>query len=580
MDAKGSHLLQEKKNFSNAVNLTFETLVELLQLRALQQPHQPAFTFLVDGEIEAVHLTYAELDLQARAIAASLQARASVGERVLLLYPSGLDFIAAFFGCLYAGAIAVPVNLPRHSQHLDKLQAIALDAQPKFALTTTSILSNLKPKFDGEPKLSAIDYITTDTIPSERESDWTSTDINSDTLAFLQYTSGSTRTPKGVMVNHGNLLHNLATICKFLEHTPQSKTVTWLPLYHDMGLIGGVLQPLFVGFPLIMISPVQFLQKPLLWLQAISRYQATSSGGPNFAYDLCIRKIDRTQQLNLDLSSWDIAFTGAEPIRAETLEQFTEAFAPYGFQKKAFYPCYGLAEATLFVCGGLKAKPPTLLKVQTSNLKQNRVVLEESQSGKTTTFVSCGKPDIDQKVLIVNPESLQVCPAEEIGEIWVASLSVAQGYWGNLSDTKYTFQAYLKDGDRTPFLRTGDLGFMQDGELFITGRLKDLIIIRGRNYYPQDIEYTVEQSHSSLRANCSAAFSIEVEGIERLAIVAEVERHYRSLNLAEVINTLRDAVTKQHEIEVYGVALIKPTTIPKTTSGKIQRHTCREKFLA
>ncbi|WP_258003824.1 non-ribosomal peptide synthetase [Fischerella thermalis] len=559
------------------------SLIELLRWRAIQQPEQKAYSFLLDGEVEAAYLTYKDLDRQAQSIAVQLQScGVKNGERGLLLYPPGLEFIAAFFGCLYAGIVAVPAYPPRPNQSLSRLQAIVADAQAAIILTTTTSLSNIERQFAQYPHLQTLRLLATDNmIASHSAQTWQQPSVNSDTLAFLQYTSGSTGTPKGVMVSHGNLLHNELLIQQAMQHTENTLFVGWLPLFHDMGLVGNLLQPLYLGIPCILMSPVAFLQKPVRWLQAISQYKATTSGGPNFAYDLCVRKITPEQRANLDLSSWEIAFNGAEPIRAETLEQFSTTFAECGFRREAFYPCYGMAETTLIVTGGNKQVPPVLQPVESAALLQNQVVPASQEASGVQTLVGCGQALQDLKIAIVNPETLTRCQPHEVGEIWVAGPSVTPGYWNQPEQTDYTFRAYLKDTQEGPFLRTGDLGFLRDGELFVTGRLKDLIVIRGRNHYPQDIEWTVAQSHPSLQPSSSAAFAIDVAGEERLVIAQEIKRSFlRNLATEEVIAAIRQAVVEEHELQVYALLLLKPGSIPKTSSGKIQRHACRTSFLA
>ena len=559
----------------------YSTLVELLQYRTQHQSHQTAYTFLVDGETEEVNLTYQELDRQSRAIAATLQSLGVAGERALLLYPPGLEFITAFFGCLYAGVVAVPVYPLRRNQKLSRLQTIAIDAAASVALTTEAELVNIKNRLRDSSELGNLQWLATDNLDCNLALDWQQPNLSRDNLAFLQYTSGSTGKPKGVMVTHGNLLHNEQMIESAFGHTAETIVVGWLPLFHDMGLIGNVLQPLYLGRPCILMSPVDFLQKPLRWLKAISRYKATTSGGPNFAYDLACSKITPEQLASLDLSSWEVAFTGAEPVRAETLERFATTFAPCGFRPEAFYPCYGMAETTLIVSGGEKTQPPIVRWLDGATLEQNRVVESQQEKESSRAIVGCGKSGLDCKIVIANPESLTLCPDGEVGEIWVSGASVAQGYWNRPEKTEQTFKAYLADTKEGPFLRTGDLGFLQDGELFVTGRLKDLIIIRGRNHYPQDIELTVEQSHQALRAGGGAAFSVEVSGQERLVIAQEVERSYlRKLQSNEVIDAIRRAVAEQHDLQVYAVLLLKTTSLPKTSSGKVQRHACRAGFLA
>lgn len=577
------------------------TLVELLQNRAAQYPQQIGYTFLVDGETEQIHLTYQELDQQSRAIATRLQSLCQPGDRAILLYQPSLDYISAFFGCLYAGVVAVPAYPPRPNRSLERIEAILADAQPQVALTSESILANLERRFEQVPRLKTLHWIATDSISTSSfasdASQWAEPVLDSQSLAFLQYTSGSTATPKGVMITHSNLLHNLAAIYRCFEHSPESQGVIWLPPYHDMGLIGGILQPLYGRFPVVLMSPLMFLQRPVRWLEAISRYGGTTSGGPNFAYDLCVRKVTPQQRETLDLNHWNLAFNGAEPIYHDVMERFAQAFAPCGFRPEAFYPCYGMAETTLIATGGAKSAQPILRTVQAEALEQNRAISAQSNPSddiNLRTIVGCGQSLADQKLVIVHPETLTSCAPAEVGEIWVSGPSIAQGYWNNSAETERTFHAFLADTREGPFLRSGDLGFVADGELFVTGRLKDIMIINGSNYYPQDIERTVEQSHVLIRPNCSAAFSVEVKTEERLVVVAEVERHYRerrqlsestnnserSPKIKEVIQAIRRAVSQQHDLQVYATVLLKPGTLPKTSSGKVQRHACRAGFLA
>jgi acyl-CoA synthetase (AMP-forming)/AMP-acid ligase II/alkylation response protein AidB-like acyl-CoA dehydrogenase/acyl carrier protein len=560
----------------------FLTAIDLLRHQSRYQASKTAFQFLQDGEVEAGHLTFQQLDQQARAIAIHLTHRVVPGERALLLYPPGLEFIAAFFGCLYAGVTAVPVYPPRANQNMLRLQAIVADAGASVALTTTTtgLTTRMQEPEYHNTDLAALHWLDTDNLDFSPADQWRSPSINGETLAFLQYTSGSTGKPKGVMVSHRNLLCNERMICEAFGHDQRTIFAGWLPVFHDMGLIGNLLQPLYLGISCYLMSPVAFLQKPIRWLQTISRYQATTSGGPNFAYDLCLRKITPEMCEGLDLSSWQVAFNGAEPVRAETLERFTETFAPYGFRREAWYPCYGMAETTLFVSGGVSTSPPIVYAVDATALKHNRVIPADPYAQSTRRLVGCGRVWQEEKIAIVDPESRQQCASNQVGEIWVSSLSVAQGYWQRLETTAQTFHAYIANTGEGPFLRTGDLGFLQDGELFVTGRIKDVIIIRGRNHYPQDIEVTIEESHSALRPGAGAAFSVEVDGEEQLVIVQEVERtQIRKLNVEEIAQAIRQAVSQHHELQVHAIALLKTGSVPKTSSGKIQRHACRQGYL-
>lgn len=554
------------------------TLVELLQHRARRQADDPAFIYLVDGENEQIRITYAELDRQARAIAAWLETHGLVGERALLLYPAGLEFIAAFFGCLYAGVVAVPVYPPRRNRSLLRIQSIADDAGAKVALTTDMVLNRVEPLIGETPHLKELIWLATCHVEEGMEDQWEMPDVHGDTLAFLQYTSGSTGTPKGVMLNHANLVHNSAVIAHGFENTRSGMGVFWLPLYHDMGLIGGILQPMYVGCPNILMSPMTFLQKPFRWLSAISRFGGTTSGGPNFAYDLCVRKITPEQREKLDLSRWKVAFNGAEPIREETLDRFAEMFAPCGFRREAFYPCYGLAEATLIVSGGYANEPPVLRTVEAISLTRGKVVDAEPDNEGVQTLIGCGGTLPDQKIVIADPDRMTVCPEGQVGEIWVSGPSMAQGYWREPEATEATFRAFLKDTGEGPFLRTGDLGFLQDGELYVTGRIKDLIILRGVNYYPQDLEQTIQQANPRLRLDCGAVFTIESGGREQLIVVHEIERR-RKGELEAVFEAVRQSVAAEHDLMLDAIVLVKAGSIPKTSSGKIQRHACRKGYL-
>ncbi|AUX48181.1 peptide synthetase [Sorangium cellulosum] len=557
------------------------TLVALLRRRAEQRPSGHAYTFLLDGEADARAMTYGELDLRARALAAELQAGARAGERALLLVPPGLDFIAAFFGCLYAGLVAVPVPLPQRKRGLLRVLAIVRDCRPSVVLTTEAFLGAVAMLRD-DPSLAELSHlrcVAVDTVRDGQGDAWRAPRVTAETLAFLQYTSGSTGTPKGVVLTHGNLLRNELMIQRAFAHTEESVIVGWLPPHHDMGLIGNILQPLYVGVPCIQLSPEHFLMRPRRWLDAISRYRATTSGGPNFAYELCVGKIPPDQREGLDLGSWQVAFNGAEPIRTATLDRFADAFAPAGFRRAAFYPCYGLAEATLLVTGGAADAPPIVRAVDRAALSQGRAVFDPRDPEAGLSLVGCGGSPAGDEVLIVDPETHRPCDGEHVGEIWVAGASVAQGYWERPEETAQTFEARLCTGEG-PFLRTGDLGFVSRGELYVTGRLKDLIIVRGRNLYPQDIELTAEESHPGLRAGGGAAFSVDEGGEERVVIVQELGRRaVTSADPAEIGAAIERAVADRHEVGVHAVVLIKPGSLPRTTSGKVQRRACRGRFL-
>ncbi|HEX4498685.1 MAG TPA: AMP-binding protein, partial [Thermoanaerobaculia bacterium] len=551
------------------------TLTQALRLRASMTPERRAYTFLADGEEESGHLDYRELDARARAIAAALCRTCAMGDRALLLYPPGLDFVAAFFGCLYAGVIAVPAYPPRSPRMLPRLAAILEDSSPAVALSTSGAAARVAGWLAKEGS-RALSWLAIDEIPAELAAEWRDPELPDAAISFLQYTSGSTSTPKGVMVSHGNLAHNQRVIAAACDHTADSVFVSWLPLYHDLGLIGNLLQATWVGAPCVMMSPVAFLQNPSRWLRAVSRYRGTTSGGPNFAYELCLRKVAAAERERLDLSSWKVAFNGAEPVRATTMARFGDGFAAAGLRREALYPCYGLAEATLMVSGGRQDEVYVTRGYDAAALAEHRAEPAGDQEG-ARELVGSGRVLLDLRVAIVEPEATVALPERRVGEIWVAGDSVAHGYWNRPEESDRTFGARLADEPET-WLRTGDLGFLDRGELFITGRVKDLIILRGRNYYPQDIELTAERAHPALRAGSGAAFSVETEGEERLVVVYEVDRHAEAF--PEIAEAVRRAVAEEHEAVVHEVVLVPQGGVPKTTSGKIQRRACRDLYLA
>lgn len=577
------------------------TLVALMRGRAEQQPEHQAFTFLLDGDREGQTLNYSEIDRHARAIASSLQRYGLEGERALLLYPPGLDFVPAFYGALYAGVIAVTAPMPvsaRLSRTLPRLEAVARDAQPRVALTTSEAMREIEKILPKSPEMRSIRWLATDSIPQNISEDWQEPPIDSKTLAFLQYTSGSTSSPKGVAVSHGNLLHNSECIRLNWQYTHESVSIMWVPHIHDHGLVDGVVQPVYTGFRCILMPNLSIIQQPVRWLRAISRYKGTHSGGPNFTYDLCVRKIRKDEIAELDLTSWVTAVNAAEPIRKETLVRFCETFEACGFRWDTFFPAYGLAESTLVVSG---RHGPHFLTIDKNTLARNCVREVSPESKDAITLVGCGLPMPGTTVAIVNPESMTRCQPDEIGEVWVSSPSVGQGYWNRLEETETVFKSFIRDTKEGPFLRTGDLGFLKDGEVFIRGRLKDLIIVRGNNHYPQDIEYTVEKSHPALRAGCSGAFSVDDDGEERVVVVVEVAARsgtkdlrqrvevdqvrdssssdHEALDIKAVFKAIRTAVAEEHDLSIYAIKLIKSGTIPKTSSGKIQRTACRLAFL-
>jgi acyl-CoA synthetase (AMP-forming)/AMP-acid ligase II/acyl carrier protein len=555
------------------------TLVGLLRARALEMPGRVAYRFLRDGEVEEPAVSYAALDEQARAIGAWLQEAGAAGERAILFHPPGVEFVAAFFGCLYAGVVAVPAYPPHPNRPDPRIEQIVADARAGLALTTGAIKSTLEARRAQVPGVASLRWLATDSLPSELAEGWRGPAVDADTLALLQYTSGSTLAPKGVMVTHGNILHNSAEIDRAMGQTPDSVSVSWLPHFHDMGLMAGIIHPLYKGFPAVLMAPAAFLQRPLRWLQAMSRYGGTASGGPNFGYDLCVDRITAEERAGLDLRRWSVAFNGAEPVRPSTVERFVRTFAPSGLRRDALSAAYGMAETTLMVSITRRGVEPSFFHARSAEMERNRVVPAGDGEPDARTVVGCGRVGAVPRVVIVDPHTSVPCPPDEVGEIWVSGPSVAVGYWNRPEETARTFGARLADTGEGPFLRTGDLGFVSEGELYVTGRLKDLIIIRGLNHYPQDIEQTAASSHPALRPSAGAAFSVDVDEEERLVIVHEVERSHRSCDLGEVVSAIRRAVTEEHEVDVHAVVLVRTASIPKTSSGKIQRRACRTAFL-
>ena len=540
---------------------------------AESQPDQCAVRFLADGDEAEESLSYRELDARARAIAVELGRFTRPGDRALLLYPPGLEYVAGFFGCLYAGVIAVPAYPPRANQKAERIIAMCLDAQPAAMLTLSATRDVSRGDDVLGPLLDGVRIVATDALAAHgaHVDAWREPAIAPDEIAFLQYTSGSTAAPRGVQVSHANLLADSEFIKRKFGHSAASHAVIWLPPYHDMGLIGGILNPIYCGFPVTLMAPVMFLQRPVRWLRAISRYRATTSGAPNFAYELCATRVTDEQKAELDLSTWDLAFNGAEPVRAETAQRFYEAFRACGFSRESFYPCYGLAEATLMVTGGTKGRPFSTKVVDADELAAHRAVETSPASPQARTLASSGDAGSASVVTIVDPERGVALPDGSIGEVYVSGPIVARGYWNQPRSTHETFGARLAGSDAA-HLRTGDLGFLANGELYVTGRAKDMIILRGRNYYPQDLEASAEAAHLALRGAPAAAFGLDVGGEEQLAIAQEVPRAaIGTLDVAATVAAIREAVAREHALSVFAVALLRPGGILKTSSGKVRR---------
>ena len=549
----------KKASPPNDVAVSAETIADVLRQRAKLTPHKRVFLFLDRGEYEGASCTFAQLDRRAKAIGSRLVALGATGKQVLLPNPPGLEFVTNFFGCLYAGAVGVSAcSSLLTTRKRDHLRRIVEDAEVEFILAvSTDSLTSFRKSMAGEEWTSRLTLLASDEVPETEAAEWSPTNGRPDDVAYIQYSSGSTSSPKGVVISHRNVICNQWMLQQAFNTNEDSVIVSWLPHFHDMGLVGVVQRAIYVGMPAVLMAPIEFIRRPVQWLRAISRYRASISIAPNFAYDLCVERIKDVGIAKLDLSCWQVAFNGSEPVKVETMKRFAEKFAETGFRAESFYPCYGLAEATVFVSSRLPS------------------ALVESRR----QVVSCGPACASERVLIVDPKTRRRCSEGIEGEIWVAGPHVAQGYWKRPDETRAAFNAYLNDNGDGPFLRTGDLGFLLDGQLYVNGRLKELIILHGKNHYPQDIEATVATSHPLLRRDCGAAFSVDVTGKEELVVLQEVKRQTPPEKSFEIKCAIRRALAEDRAIKPYSVVLLKPNTIPKTSSGKIMRSACRADFL-
>jgi acyl-CoA synthetase (AMP-forming)/AMP-acid ligase II/acyl carrier protein len=555
--------------------------LELGQTGGHPDADNTAFVFLADGEVEHERLTFIELYRRVAAAAEVLLERAAPGERAILLYPSGTDFIVAFLACLAARIVPVPVSAPHPKTGLAALRAIALDSGATLLLSTSSLLSKYQPKMAADALLAQLDACDTSGFPVRPVRERMPDGARAEDVALLQYTSGSTGSPRGVVVTHANLIQNHRELEHGFGTDSRSVIASWLPMFHDMGL-GTVLHGPWLGVPCILMSPAAFLQKPVRWLRAISRYGATVSGGPDFAYDLCARRVIAEEKCELDLRSWRAAYDGSEPIRAEVVQRFIREFAACGFRPEVFHPVYGLAEATLMVSAKAPLEPNAIVGFSRSGLARGEVAPPAPGDGERgVELVGCGNTWLDTRVAIVDPDTHGTLPDGKVGEIWVQGPSVTAGYWGKPEETRATFEARTSDG-QGPFLRTGDLGSLHGGQLFITGRRKDLVIIRGKNHYPQDLEATASSCHPALEPQRAAAVALPREGGagERLLVVQEVRRTaLAGLDAAQVFEALRSAIAREHGVSVDTAVLIAPATLPRTTSGKVRRRTCLLAYL-
>ncbi|MDA3648375.1 fatty acyl-AMP ligase [Saccharopolyspora indica] len=548
-------------------------LPEILQHRAAFEADRRAYAFLDEHGQETSVLTYRDLHERALGVAGRLRRHCRPGDRALLLFPPGLDFIVAYFACLYAHVVAVPVSPPRARRVQEATRSIIRDSEPAAVLTVTTMMEAVEPELGA--LCEAAPWLPLDQLKLSAYTDFRPEPCAPDSLAFLQYTSGSTAAPKGVMVSHRNLSANQEMIRRAFGHDERSTFVGWTPMYHDMGLIGNVLQPMYLGVTSHLMAPEAFIRRPLSWLAAISRYRAHTSGGPNFAFDACVAHAARSGVPDLDLSCWQVAFNGAEPIRHETLRRFTETFAPFGFSGNAHYTCYGAAEATLLASGSTKGEGPRTVEVDAEALGGQRVV--EAAGGQP--LVGSGRAVPGGELRIVDPETALPCPPGRIGEIWIAGDHVATGYWRRPEQSAATLRARCAGETGGSYLRSGDLGVLIDDELYVVGRLKDVIIIRGRNHYPHDIEHTVQSAHPALQPTAGAAFAVPGSGGEKLVVVQEVRRDRLGEDAAEVAASVRQAIVREHELSPGEVVLVLPGQLQKTSSGKIMRSAAKQRYL-
>jgi acyl-CoA synthetase (AMP-forming)/AMP-acid ligase II len=568
------------------MTLPFINPVEVLQRRAQETPDRLSHMLLGATEAESHKFTYSQLDAEVKKMAAYLQSVAEPSQRALLVYPTSLEFVVAMFACMYAGIIPIPTNPPGMNRSAQRLEAIAKDARARLVLTTPEYQQAFLAEAAQFPDFAALTWVTREAVEAGSGHSLQIPVITPESVAFMQYTSGSTNIPKGVVISYRNFSHNMhalhETRIRGNEYADDSVILTWTPLFHDMGLLIGTFLTPMDGTPSILMPTIQFMQNPLNWLKAIQKFKATASGGPNFAYDLCVNKIPLEKCEGLDLSTWKIAYNSAEPVRAETQARFAEKFAPFGFRPESQAPCYGMAETTL-VISFYTGQPKTIAqRFRRADFEEGRLVPSDSNDPKETVeAVSSGTPLVDYQIAIANPKTRKRCAPNEVGEVWVSGDSVGEGYWNRPEDTKHTFGAHIAETHEGPFLRTGDLGFMHDGHLYITGRLKDLLIVRGRNYYPQDVEMTVERTHPALRAGGGAAFSVTEDNVEQLIVVHETQRReIEGVDWNEVIKAIRANIAREHGIRAHAVILIRRATIAKTSSGKIQRSEMKRQYLA
>ena len=551
-----------------------QTIIDYFNYNTKNAGSKPSLVLLNDRGEKSKVLTFSELHQEVHKVAGHLQKRLNKGDRALLLYKQNVDFIIAFMACQYIGVVAVPMSFySSKSVHFQRVRYILKDADVSAILSTQSLNNEIQVWNES----SNILCIATDNLEEIYRLE--SVALSQSDLAFLQYTSGSTSDPKGVMVSHGNLLHNSLLIKHKYQHSSNTVMGGWLPYYHDMGLIGLILQSLYLGATLVLMSPIAFVKNPMNWLKAISEYKITTSGGPNFCFEHCVKLYNPNKLLDVDLSHWKNCFNGAEPIREKTIDTFAKLFSQYGFKGQSFYPCYGLAEATLFVTGGNPDMKYRTLYIDSSALSLNKIIEKQEGDGVFTAVSSGWSYELD--VIIVNPESKQQLTENEVGEIWVSGSSVAKGYWGKISLSDEVFHARTNPENGKEYLRTGDLGFLNRNELFVTGRLKDLIIINGKNIYPQDIEEHVTQMDPVLFSGYSATFSLDHDHNEKIVIVQEISNRSQldKEQFIEIKKKINLEISANFQTPVASIEFMPKGSLPRTTSGKVQRRRVKDLWL-
>ncbi|MBJ7539597.1 fatty acyl-AMP ligase [Marinomonas transparens] len=559
----------------------FNTWSKVLKKQVALQPDKTVFTFLSEEGSEKRSLSFKELDQAASGLAKELQKTCEPDDRVLLFYPQGLDYVIAFYACIYAGLVAVPLYPPQNNRKIDFISTIAKESGATLALTTAQYKEKLENLGLSESLTKEVSWLSTDDLEFEYDASWPIVERNAEDLVYLQYTSGSTSLPKGVILNNACTLYQSEELSMLWGTSSDSKLVSWLPHFHDLGQVFGILQPIYKGFSCVLISPATFVKRPYIWLEAISEYKATHTAAPDFAFTHSVSSISNEQKKQLDLSSIETVVNGAEPVREKTIDLFYHAFKECGFKSQAHCPSYGMAETTLVVSAQSNVLSPRSITVDPDALKKGRVEDAKPGQNNARSIVSNGKSCLQTDIKIVSPEGNVEQKERRIGEIWITGPGVGLGYWNDEEGSRETFQAKLQSSDdQRSYFRTGDLGFKCNGDLYITGRMKDLIIVRGLDHYPQDIELSVEQCHPILHKGYCAAFSMPVDGEEQLVVAVERERYYsEKVDFSKVIELIRNTVSQEHGLSLYRALILKPGSIPKTTSGKIQRQKCKAELL-